>query len=753
MNSAQELERLVVRLVGDGSDYEEVLNDAVSTTEWAATEINTITVGMDAYNEALEEAADVTEAVIAPTRVYAKEVKELDKATTTYNAEVAKARDIMRAVRTPTEQYRVELMEVQKLYDKNMISSRAYTRMVRKLNKEFDQGSYALIKYGNRIQGVARSLQMASMKMSLAITLPVTALGGWFLKAAADAEETKNKFDVVFSSVIKTARNAAKELDAAYGMAATEAENLLANTGDLLTGFGFAQDVALDLSTRVQKLAMDLASFVNLEGGATRASEALTKAILGETEQAKALGIVIRQDSDEFIDLVKHYQEAERMTLLQAKAMAALDIATSQSKNAIGDYARSQQSFTNQTRELMADVVDLATSFGRELIPTFQVLVKWGKQLVTWTEELDPGIKRAILLFAALAAGVAPVLSVLGLMVAGIGGVVSFIGMLGGVTLAAIAPIALLAVKVAAVAAVLAAAGYGAKQLIDYIWGAGSLTDAMGKMLVVGWRWAKNIVGFVWNIGHNFEVLLDWLPRNWQNVVQDMFSLFVWFHKNMINNAFVMVETFVRIYTLWKGWMVGLFRDLFTVNLVNWVLQGLREVSLFLVQFVSAARKGLVSIFVGGGGQNELERLAQQLVSDFNKGMKSQDILGDTAKVVREQVDKLRTPFEGFKSSLEELPAFATDIGIATGDGLAEGVMKAANQIKDEVEKSVMPTLAAATNAGEFKTISLRRFAIEPITGAYTNKKQEVHDTEVAQRLDTLINVVQTKKPVAVLGK
>ncbi|MCP4393927.1 MAG: hypothetical protein GY804_06620, partial [Alphaproteobacteria bacterium] len=66
----------------------------------------------------------------------------------------------------------------------------------------------------------------------------------------------------------------------------------------------------------------------------------------------KALGIVIRQDTAEYKQLVKGIMEVEQVGLVQAKALAALSIATEQSKNAIGDYARTAESAANVQRTL-----------------------------------------------------------------------------------------------------------------------------------------------------------------------------------------------------------------------------------------------------------------------------------------------------------------------------------------------------------------------------------------------------------------
>lgn len=189
------------------------------------------------------------------------------------------------------------------------------------------------------------------------------------VKAGSDAEETAQKFGVVFKGVSKEANKMAKELADSFGFSIQESKKLLSNTGDLLTGFGLTSKEALNLSNDVQMLAADLASFSNVEGGAAFASEALTKGLFGETEQMKSLGIVINQNSEEFKTQVKRYQEVEGKTLLQAKAMTILSMATEQSKNSIGDFARSQDSWANVQRRITARLQDMSANIGQDLLP------------------------------------------------------------------------------------------------------------------------------------------------------------------------------------------------------------------------------------------------------------------------------------------------------------------------------------------------------------------------------------------------
>jgi len=199
---------------------------------------------------------------------------------------------------------------------------------------------------------------------------------------ARDAEETTNKFKTVFSSMDIVATRTAKTLADSYGLAHTTAMELLGDTGDILVGFGFTEESALELSKKVQELSIDLASFTNYAGGASGASQALTKAILGETESAKALGIVLRQGTKEFKDSVAALQEVEGMTYNQAMATTLLNDAYEQSGKAIGDFSRTSDDLANRERILGERTKELREELGEALLPLFHDLTSAALDLV-----------------------------------------------------------------------------------------------------------------------------------------------------------------------------------------------------------------------------------------------------------------------------------------------------------------------------------------------------------------------------------
>lgn len=181
---------------------------------------------------------------------------------------------------------------------------------------------------------------------------------------ARDAEEIQSKFNTVFEGLGEDAEKMSQNFAKSFGLANTTARELLSTTGDLLTGFGFTDKEAIDLSLSVNSLAQDLASFQNYSGGAKGASDALTKALLGETEMAKGLGIVIRQDSKEFKQRIQDKMREKNVTETQAKAMVILDEAYRQSRKGVGDYARTKDSLANSERRFNEQVKEFNEDIG-----------------------------------------------------------------------------------------------------------------------------------------------------------------------------------------------------------------------------------------------------------------------------------------------------------------------------------------------------------------------------------------------------
>lgn len=230
-------------------------------------------------------------------------------------------------------------------------------RELKDVSKSAKSADKSFINLKNALVGVGSFLAVRE----------VARFGGTLLQAGSDAEETANKFNTVFRDVRDEATLTADEIAKSFGLSSRASQQFLSDTGDLLTGLGFTGEKALEVSDAVTRLAVDLASFTNVEGGATRASSALTSALLGEREAVKSLGIAIGEaDIKQLAESKGIVGELDR----QQKALLTLELATKQSGNAIGDFARSQDSYANQVRVFQASIENLEVAMGDKLLPT-----------------------------------------------------------------------------------------------------------------------------------------------------------------------------------------------------------------------------------------------------------------------------------------------------------------------------------------------------------------------------------------------
>lgn len=273
-----------------------------------------------------------------------------------------------------------------------------------------------LEKFKGKLKTVGRGMRNFGAAATIGITLPVALMARSMIKAASDADETKSKFGTVFRSISADAQKTAVDLANSFDLSRIESKKLLADTGDLLSGFGFSQKAALSMSKQVQELSADLASFTNIEGGTARASAALTKALLGERESVKSLGIAILEEDVKKKVAILRAKGMRFESMRQAKAVATLQLAMEQSKNAIGDYARTSDSAANRSRKLTARFDDLKVTIGTKLLPMALRLTNFLITLVDKFEALSPVTQNIILGFIGFAAIAGPLSAAIGLI-------------------------------------------------------------------------------------------------------------------------------------------------------------------------------------------------------------------------------------------------------------------------------------------------------------------------------------------------
>ena len=165
--------------------------------------------------------------------------------------------------------------------------SSALDKSVKKSNTEVKGFGKSLGNIGSIIKGAlfTGALLIGAKK--------VIEFGKNLISAASDAEETQNKFSVVFETVADDAEAAALRIKDEFKLSDETVQKFLSGVGDITSGLGATSKEALSAAEQITTLGLDINSFANLSGGAEQAVTALTSLFTGEREAAKALGIVI----------------------------------------------------------------------------------------------------------------------------------------------------------------------------------------------------------------------------------------------------------------------------------------------------------------------------------------------------------------------------------------------------------------------------------------------------------------------------
>lgn len=218
----------------------------------------------------------------------------------------------------------------------------------------------------------------------------VTAFRG-VISAASDLQETTGKFNVVFANNMHIATQSVEELRTEYGLSEESAKRYLASIQDLLVPMGMASDAAANMSDEVVKLSVDLGSFNNQK--TEKVMEDIQSALVGNYETMKKYGVVLTAAAVEQKAFEMGLAETKDELTASDKALAAYQIIVQSSAAAMGDFARTSDSFANQIKILQSHFQDIQSVIGNELLPGITSLVKFTNELITSNGELSPIIK------------------------------------------------------------------------------------------------------------------------------------------------------------------------------------------------------------------------------------------------------------------------------------------------------------------------------------------------------------------------
>lgn len=194
----------------------------------------------------------------------------------------------------------------------------------------------------------------------------------------------------------------------------------MAGSQDLFVPLGFDEGQATDMSKQITKLAVDLASFNNMQDKDTLRD--LHAALTGSGEVMKKYGVLV-QEAQVKQELLNQGMDPKTATT-QQKVMARLNIIMRGTTAAQGDAIRSAGSFANQMKAAKAAVLDAAASIGQVLLPIVTPMVT---TFAKWIEAIgqiamkNQGLVKTLAAITVGAIGAGAAFVALGAVITGVG--------------------------------------------------------------------------------------------------------------------------------------------------------------------------------------------------------------------------------------------------------------------------------------------------------------------------------------------
>lgn len=251
-----------------------------------------------------------------------------------------------------------------------------------KVENSLNKASNSILNLSKRASSALNPInKMSSSFKSLMQTLiPILGIHQLFnwgkqsIKISSDLSEVQNIVNATFGDFKDKIEDLSKTSIKDFGMSELTAKQIASRFQAMGIAMGFGQEKMSDMSINLTKLAADMASFYNVEQDAV--AKSLQSVFTGETEPLRKYGLDLTQATLQQWAMNQGIN-ANIQSMSQAeKTLLRYQYVMSNTSAAQGDFARTADTWANQTRVLKQNLEQLASTIGGTLINAFKPLVK-----------------------------------------------------------------------------------------------------------------------------------------------------------------------------------------------------------------------------------------------------------------------------------------------------------------------------------------------------------------------------------------
>lgn len=194
------------------------------------------------------------------------------------------------------------------------------------------------------------------------------------LDLGSDLTEVQNVVDTTFGSMSSRADEFATSALETFGISEKVAKQYMGTLGAMSKSMGFSTSEAYNMAEAVTGLTGDVASFYNLSSD--EAFDKLKSIWTGETETLKSIGVLLTQTNLDQYALNNGFGKTTAKMTEQEKVLLRYQYTLSALSDASGDFAKTQDSWANQTRILSLQFDSLKTTLGQGFINLFTPILQ-----------------------------------------------------------------------------------------------------------------------------------------------------------------------------------------------------------------------------------------------------------------------------------------------------------------------------------------------------------------------------------------
>jgi hypothetical protein len=265
--------------------------------------------------------------------------------------------------------------ELNKEINKMVVGSEEYvkaTSEMKNLNTTIAQHSQAIRGAGSASEQLRSTMTGVGAAAIAAFSVEaVIGFGKEIFKSAVQLDTLQRKAQTVFGGSISIVEQFADSMSQSLGQSRSETIAAATSIGDLLIPMGFARDTSAVLSTQLVGLSGALSEWTGGQRTATEVSTILTKALLGERDELKSLGIAISEEDVKTRLAAEGKDKLTGKALEQAKAMATLSLVMAKSQDAQTAFAQNSDSLVRSQARLESALATIKESLANAFIPFF----------------------------------------------------------------------------------------------------------------------------------------------------------------------------------------------------------------------------------------------------------------------------------------------------------------------------------------------------------------------------------------------